>query len=72
MNKHHVTASIEGALLLSDEELQSMFGGFGPDIRHELEDRKQNGELLIGSVDCEGFDPIKGCPGHEVKEVTNV
>jgi len=48
-----------------------MFGGFAPDIRHELEERKEKGELLIGSEGCEGFDPLTGCPGHEVKEVEN-
>jgi hypothetical protein len=67
---HHLQTKIETLLAWTDSELQEVFGGFGPDIRKELEDRKEKGEVLIGSVDCDGFDPITGCPGHEVKEVT--
>jgi len=68
---HHPTTKIENLLAWTDNELQEVFGGFGPDIRSELENRKERGEILIGSVDCEGFDVVTGCPGHEVKEVQN-
>ena len=71
MGRHCIHMSIDRALSMSDAQLQDMFGGFAPDIRHELGERKEKGELLIGSEGCEGFDPITGCPGHEVKEVTN-
>lgn len=71
MARHHIHMRIDRALSMTDTELQSLFGGFGPDIRHELEERKENGELLIGSSDCDGFCPINGCPGHEEKEVAN-
>jgi hypothetical protein len=33
-------------------------------IREDLNERLADGELLIGSADCEGFSPITGCPGH--------
>ncbi|KEQ31231.1 hypothetical protein N180_03000 [Pedobacter antarcticus 4BY] len=65
---HHVSISIEGLLNKSDSLLQDLFGSFGPDIRTELEDRKEKGELLIGAVGCIGFCPINGCPGHEESE----
>jgi len=67
MSKHCVHMSIEGLLSWTDSELQQMFGGFGPDIRKELEERSLNGEKLIGSQGCEGFDPVSGCPGHNVE-----
>lgn len=70
MSKHHLSISINRALLLSDGELHDMFGG-SANLRESLEERKAKGELLIGSVDCKGFCPINGCPGHEVKEVIN-
>lgn len=63
--------SIESALSLTNKELNRMFSSFDGDVREHLEKRRSNGEVLIGSNDCEGFCPIKGCPGHEVKEVTN-
>jgi hypothetical protein len=71
MSSHCLHMSIDRALAMTDDELQSMFGSFASDIRHELEQRKDKGEELIGSEGCEGFDPVTGCPGHEVKEVTN-
>lgn len=71
MTTHHLQTKIQTLLDWSDNELQEVFGGFGPDIRKELQDRKDSGEILIGSVDCIEFDPITGCPGHEVQEVTN-
>jgi hypothetical protein len=71
MSSHHVSMRIDRALSMTDTEIQLMFGGFASDIRHELEGRKEKGEVLIGSEGCEGFDPVTGCPGHEVKEVTN-
>lgn len=67
----HLQMRISHALQMTDTELQTIFGGFGPDIRHELEERLEKGEQLIGSDSCEGFNPVTGCPGHEVKEVTN-
>jgi len=71
MSRHCIHMRIDRALSMSDSQLQDLFGGFAPDIRHELEGRQEQGELLIGSEGCEGFDPITGCPGHEDKGVTN-
>lgn len=58
--------NIETALTFDDQELGEMFEGSGSEIRKELEERKAKGEIKIGSEGCEGFDPVKGCPGHEV------
>jgi hypothetical protein len=66
MNKH-VSAKIEQVLSLSNDELEAMFEGKAAEIRAELEERKANGEILIAAEVCEGFDPVKGCPGHEEK-----
>jgi hypothetical protein len=61
----HLTANIDFMLSYSDRELANIYPNYHPkSIREELESRKANGELLIGSEGCEGFDPIKGCPGH--------
>lgn len=62
---HHVQASIEGLLDLTNAQLSKMFDRHGPTIRKELKDRLAKGEKLIGSENCEGFDPVTGCPGHE-------
>ena len=71
VNSFHISTTINGMLNKSDDTLQAIFGGYGSDIRYELEQRKANGELLIGSTGCDGFCPVNGCPGHEVKEVKN-
>lgn len=65
---HHVQASIDGLLKLSDKKLSDMFEMSASEIRNELKERKANGEIYVGSADCEGFDPVKGCPGHETNE----
>lgn len=64
----HVQMSIEGALKLSDNKLSKLFDRNGASIRKELKERLAKGEKLIGSDDCEGFDPVTGCPGHEDEE----
>lgn len=65
MATHHVHTSIASLLNRTDDELSSMFNMDGQEARKELLERQANGELLVGSENCEGFDPIKGCPGHE-------
>jgi len=69
MTTYHLETKIETLLCWTDSELQEVFGGFGPDIRLELRIRLAAGEKKIGSIDCQGFDPVTGCPGHEAKEV---
>lgn len=67
----HVSVSIDRLLEMDDQQLGEMFEGIGSEVRQELITRKSNGEVKIGSTSCEGFCPVKGCPGHEVKEVPN-
>lgn len=68
--RYHVQMSIEGALSLSNYKLGKLFDRHGPSVRKELKARLAKGEKLIGSENCEGFDPVKGCPGHEDKPET--
>ena len=58
--------SISTVLSWSDEEIGNMFGS-PKEVRKELEKQQAEGNLLIPSYGCEGFDPVKGCPWHEVK-----
>jgi hypothetical protein len=66
---YHVQATIEHLLKLSDEELSVMFNMDGEEARTELKERAAAGEILIGSDNCIGFDPVKGCPGHKNNKV---
>lgn len=68
MMTRHVSMNIDTALSFDDDEIGEMFSGNGAEIRKELEERKANGELKIGAEGCEGFCPVKGCPGHEMKK----
>ena len=64
-----MSVSIEGILELTDYKLGLLTGIPGRKARLELIERRANGEIYIPSSNsCEGFCPIKGCPGHEVKE----
>lgn len=65
---------IENLLEHSDSDLLEIFNGSttcenGADIRTYLEAKKAYGDVFIGSDNCEGFNPITGCPGHEPKSV---
>lgn len=63
---HHMSASIEGLLKLSDKQLEKLTGLVGKQARRELKERKQRGEKVIQcSNDCVGFSPLTGCPGHK-------
>lgn len=62
---HHVSASIDSLLELSNEELEKMFEGTGEGLRNQFEGLKKMGHKRIPSVGCEGFDHVMGCPGHE-------
>lgn len=64
----HISASIEGLLRIkSTKSLGTLLNMDGHAARIELNGRLAKGEKLIPSEGCEGFDPIKGCPGHEIK-----
>jgi hypothetical protein len=60
-----MSASIEGLLRLSNYRLGKLVEMDGRKARKELLERQARGEKLIPSADCDGFDPVKGCPGHE-------
>jgi hypothetical protein len=68
----HMNASIEGLLGLRNSQLSRLIGGNGSEIRKELKQRLAKGEKYIPcSEDCEGFDPVTGCPGHEEKIIND-
>lgn len=69
MTRIHLCASIEGLLLLPNKKLGLLTEMSGSAARKELLQRQLKGEKYIPSGECEGFCPINGCPGHEVKEV---
>lgn len=65
---NHLSTSIKGLLEKSDEILEMFFETDPTELRNALIAKLENGENFIGSVNCEGFDPITGeCPGHKPK-----
>jgi hypothetical protein len=60
----HLVMGIAKVLQWENKQLEDFFQLPVAEIRKELEERKAAGEVYIGSVNCEGFDPVKGCPGH--------
>jgi hypothetical protein len=67
---NHLSTSIKGLLEKSDEILEMFFETDPVELRKALNTKLENGENYIGSVNCEGFDPVTGkCPGHEPKQL---
>lgn len=73
MKKIHVSLDIKGALL--NWELRCFKGMFRPEggrlmtpreAKDLLLDLLAKGQRYLPYSDCPGFDPEKGCPGHEV------
>lgn len=64
---HHMNASIEGLLKLTNRKLGKLLEMDGKEARKILKEKLKNGEKLIPCGDCEGFDPVNGCPGHVTK-----
>lgn len=65
---HHICTSIPGLLRQSNKVLARLFQMDPDQIRTELNERLARGEKYIPSEGCEGFDPVKGCPGHPIEE----
>lgn len=71
----HVCIDIRGVLNWKDKDLKKLFidsetgkQAQAHEIRNFLYDKLQEGyEVLPIGDECEGFDKIKGCPGHEIK-----
>jgi hypothetical protein len=64
--KFHMKASIEGLLEYPNKKLGELLGMPGKEARNILLHKKANGEKFIPCGDCEGFDPVTGCPGHAI------
>jgi len=66
----HLSVNIDYLLGMTDRKLNNMFPEYtAAETRQDLQERKDLGHRLIGSENCIGFDPVKGCPGHP--ELTN-
>ena len=74
--KRHLSTNIEGVLrnfkrrkmdgLFDDENGNPMSD---KEIRKTLAELQAKGHKLIGSENCEGFDPFGGgCPGHPIED----
>lgn len=73
----HLSTSIEGLLELSDYRLRRMLEcvtdeeGKHPklgEFKKWLRNEKAIGHKLIPSPECDNFDPVNGCLGHEDKK----
>lgn len=70
---HHMSASIEGLLKQTNRGLEKLLEMNGKEARKKLREKLQAGEKVIPCGDCDGFDPVRGCPGHpnvNGKEIT--
>lgn len=70
--KRHMRLDIRGALKNPDA-LQSFTRADGTSVPMEearvfLMAERAKGHLYFPMGDCEGFDPLKGCPGHEKED----
>lgn len=68
---HCLQVKIETLLNSGDEALKNLFYKDPSVVRKALEAKKAAGEVYVPSAGCEGFDPVKGCPGHETDSKTN-
>lgn len=60
----HMRASIEGLLEHTDNQLGRLVEMDGKEARKLLKQKLKQGEKYIPCGDCDGFDPLHGCPGH--------
>ena len=71
----HMSVSIKGLLAQTDEELEYWIqytkdengnrpGSVG-EFRKALQEELAAGNRLIRVPECDNFDPVKGCLGHE-------
>ena len=63
-DSHHLNYRIDVLQRMSDEELEELTNRPAKEVRAELVHKKAAGEVYIPDADCEGFDPVNGCPGH--------
>lgn len=70
----HMSTSIDGLLSMSDKDLTTWLDyiqdeeGKHPtltELRKYLNEEKAKGHRLLPSPECDNFDPVKGCLGHD-------
>lgn len=71
----HISVNIEGMLkIMKDRKIHCFNGDDGiplsdKEARTNIAELQAIGHKLIGSDNCEGFDPFGGgCPGHPIKD----
>lgn len=71
--RRHISTSIDGLLSLRDSELKRMLqsvqdeNGHHPtleEFKKYLNEEKGKGHRLLPSQECDNFDPVEGCLGH--------
>jgi hypothetical protein len=65
---HHMNASIEGLMKLTNRKLGILLEMDGKEARNILKGKIKKGEKVIPCGDCDGFDPVNGRPGNEENE----
>lgn len=69
-----MSTSIDGLLSLSDKDLTTWLDYIQDDegkhptlteLREYLNEEKAKGHRLLPSPECDNFDPVKGCLGHD-------
>ena len=75
MSRRHISTSIDGLLALSDKDLSNLIvysirdnEGNMPtlsEFKKYLNEEKAKGHRLLPSPECDNFDPLKGCLGHD-------
>ena len=72
--KIHMATSIDGLLAMSDAKMKRMLNcvrdenGNHPtlaEFKKYLNEEKAKGHLLLPVPECDNFDPVKGCLGHD-------
>ena len=73
MSIKHISTSIDGLLALKNRDLKNILfnvtdeNGKHPtleEFRKYLYEEKAKGHFLLPSPECDNFDPVKGCLGH--------
>lgn len=72
--KIHMATSIDGLLAMSDARMKRMLdyvrdeNGNHPtltEFKKYLNEEKAKGHRLLPVPECDNFDPVKGCLGHD-------
>jgi len=73
--RRHISTSIDGLLALSDKNLEDLITASVRDddgnipmlseFKKYLNEEKTKGHRLLPAPECDNFDPVEGCLGHD-------